>query len=155
MAASRRSACKPRDKFLSVPFAWIFSFPKSPDRFPLKLSNRILKRGNISMNFSCPSIYISGESHLYLSCNEIYRPGTRASPSMNTYSIPTARLISVNANNRFLIFTPYFGRTRKQHDYTSLCVLVCLCVTWWSCIKNKDKLFMKQNKLLTDNHISW
>jgi len=68
-----------------VPFRSIFmniQFPKSPDRFPLKLSNRILKRGNISMNFSCPSIYISGESHLYLSCNEIYRPGTRVSSSM-------------------------------------------------------------------------
>ena len=121
MAASRRSACKPRDKFLSVPFAWIFSFPKSPDRFPLKLSNRILKRGNISMNFSCPSIYISGETHLYLSRNEIYRPGTTASSSMNTYLIPTARLISVNANNnRFLIFTPYGGRTGKPNASSAI-----------------------------------
>lgn len=72
------------------------------------------------MNFSCPSIYISGESHLYLSCNEIYRPGTTASSSMNTYSIPTPRLISVNANNRFLIFTPYFGRTGKPNASSTI-----------------------------------
>jgi len=69
------------------------------------------------MNFSCPSIYISGESHLYLSCNEIYRPGsTRASSSTNTYLIPTARQISVNANNNsFIIFTPCVGRTGKSN----------------------------------------
>jgi hypothetical protein len=55
------------------------------------------------MNFSCPAyIYISGKSHLYLSCNEIYRTGRRDSSSMNKYLILMARQIYENVNKEYI-----------------------------------------------------